>query len=273
MRGNRKPAVAGIFYPAEPAELEVFIETMLDLAGETEVPGHIFGIVSPHAGYIYSGNTAAFVFNTIKDKDYRKVIILSPSHREYFFGACIYEGDSYETPLGRVYIDKELRDKLTSDSKIIFKGKNGHSNEHAVEVQIPFLQTVLDDFEIVPIVMGDQSAEIINETAAKIAMHADEHTLVIASSDLSHFYSKKEAFELDSVIERRIKLFDYNGLREDLEKRRCEACGGGPIVAMMKSASILNKNNSIVLHRSDSGDTSGDNSEVVGYLSAVVFGN
>lgn len=272
MAVKRKPAVAGMFYPSDPDELKTLTKTLLEISQPESHPQNIIGIVSPHAGYVYSGKTAAYAFNLLKNKNFKTVIIISPSHREYFYGTCIYEGDYYETPLGLAEVDKSMREKIIEGSSIIFSGTKGHKNEHAVEVQIPFLQSVLDEFKIVPVVMGDQSSEVVYETAKQIAAAADENTVMIASSDLSHFYSKSEADKLDSIIERRITEFDYERLQADLENRRCEACGGGPIVAMMKAASIMNKNKSLILHRSDSGDTSGDNSEVVGYLSAVIYG-
>jgi len=127
------------------------------------------------------------------------------------------------------------------------------------------------DFSIVPIVMGDQNILFVNELAEKLAELITNETLIVASSDLSHFYNKLKANQLDSVVERHIKNFDYNGLQRDLETKKCEACGGGAIVAMMKASDLVKKKKSIILSRSDSGDVSGDNSEVVGYLSAAVY--
>jgi hypothetical protein len=162
--------------------------------------------------------------------------------------------------------------QLTSEGKFIFEGMSGHKSEHAVEVQIPFLQVAMSDFTIVPIVLGDQRREFINGLAEKLAETIDEETLIIASSDLSHFYSKDAADKLDSVVEKRIVDFDYAGLQSDLEKGKCEACGGGAIVAMMKAAEFFQRKKAKVLSRTDSGDVTGDSSEVVGYLSAAVFG-
>ncbi|MCX7797654.1 MAG: AmmeMemoRadiSam system protein B [Melioribacter sp.] len=271
MKQVREPAVAGMFYPSSPSKLMEEIQLLLDTAKLSDQIENIVGIVSPHAGYIYSGKTAAYAYNTIKDKNYKTVIIISPSHREYFAGISIYNGDAYKTPLGEVEIDKYLSSELTKGSKFIFEGIQGHRGEHAVEVQIPFLQVVLSDFKIVPIVMGDQNRVFINELADRLSKTIDKNTLIVASSDLSHYYSKKTANELDSIVEVHIKNFDYEGLLRDLENQRCEACGGGAIVTLMKSAALINKNKSRVLHRSDSGDVSGDYSEVVGYLSAVIY--
>ncbi len=271
MKNIRIPAVAGMFYPASPAKLNDEVRLMLDTYKPEKKLENVNGIVSPHAGYTYSGKTAAYAFNTVLDKNYKTVIIISPSHREYFPGVSVYHGDAYETPLGIVSVNDDIREKLVTDSKLIFAGVLGHRAEHAVEVQIPFLQVALKDFSIVPIVMGDQNKVCINELARKLAGVLDERTLVIASSDLSHYYNKADADRLDSVVEKRISSFNYDGLQADLETGKCQACGGGAIVAMMKAADMIHAKKSIVLSRSDSGDASGDNSQVVGYLSAAVF--
>lgn len=271
MKKIRPPHVAGYFYPADPVTLQNEIKRMLDEAKSTETFEKIAGIVSPHAGYMYSGKTAAYAYNTLKGKNYKTAIVISPSHAEYFPGISVYDGDAYETPLGVVEIDEEKANQLVEGSKLIFRGIQGHRREHALEVQIPFLQSVLSDFKIVPVVMGDQSNVFIDELAKKLAEVTDDKTIIVASSDLSHFYSANEADKLDSIVEKRINDFNYELLQKDLQSHKCEACGGGPIVAMMKAAALKNFNKAKVLKRTDSGDVTGDKSEVVGYLSAVVY--
>ncbi len=269
----RHQQVAGYFYPAEKEKLQRDISLLLNVAKPEKSFNKIFGIVSPHAGYIYSGKTAAYAYNLLKNKSYKTVIVISPSHAEYFPGISIYDGDAYETPLGIVEIDKDMTEKIVNNSKVIFKGIQGHRKEHALEVQIPFLQSVLKDFKIVPIVMGDQSKMFVDHLVEKISEVVDEETLVVASSDMSHFYSSEEADRLDSVVEQRINDFDFEQLLKDLDDKECEACGGGPIAVMMKAASLKNISKSYVINRSDSGDITGDKSEVVGYLSAVIYDN
>ncbi len=273
MSDIRAPAVAGYFYPSDPVRLKDELNTLLTISRpQTKITG-IAGLVAPHAGYIYSGRTAAYAYNHLNNEETRTVIIISPSHREYFPGISIYKGDAYSTPLGVVPVNKKIAAKLTGGSKNIFRGIEGHKEEHGVEVQLPFLQAMLGDFEIVPVVMGDQGGAYIEELASRLADSVDENSVIVASSDLSHFHTQHEANKLDSVVERRIAGFDYESLQTDLEEQHCEACGGGPIVAMMKAAFLLNKKRSLILHRSDSSDTSGDTSEVVGYLSAAVYGS
>ena len=269
----RPAQVAGYFYPADPEKLKKNIAQLLDITKPKETINKIFGVVSPHAGYIYSGKTAAHAYNLLIGKNYKRVVIISPSHSEYFPGISVFEGDAYETPLGVLKADKDFREKLLTEDEIIFRGFEGHRREHALEVQLPFLQTVLKNFKIVPVVMGDQSKRNIDTLAKKLAEVSDDETLIIASSDLSHFYTKSQADKLDSVVEGRIRDFDFNELQTDLDTHTCEACGGGPILALMKAANLKNYRHSLVLHRSDSGDATGDTNEVVGYLSAVFYGD
>lgn len=260
-----------MFYPSSPEKLRNEVKLLLGIAEPAESFSNITGIVSPHAGYIYSGATAARAFKTITGKKINTVVIISPSHREYFPGVSIFDGDAYRTPLGDVPLDKKMILSLTEGDKIIFEGIQGHRAEHAVEVQIPFLQMAINDFAIVPIVMGDQRKIFVDHLAEKLSSVINEETLIVASSDLSHFHTKKEADKLDSIVERRINDFEFDELQNDLEAQTCEACGGGPIVAMMKAAHMFNRRKSKVIARTDSGDVTGDNSEVVGYLSAVVY--
>ena len=273
MENIRYANVAGYFYPDDPQQLQNKINVFLETAKPENDIENIFGIISPHAGYDYSGKTAAYVYNLIKGKNYKRVIIISPSHSEFFSGISVYNGDAYETPLGLLEVDKEFVNRLVENSKTIFKGVEGHRNEHALEVQLPFLQSVLNDFKIVPVVMGEQSRMYVDELAKKLSEVTDYETLIVSSSDMSHFHSKSEADKLDSIVEKKITSFDFDGLQEDLDNHKTEACGGGPIVAMMKAAALKNKHHALVVHRSDSGDVFGDNREVVGYLSAVVYGD
>lgn len=140
-----------------------------------------------------------------------------------------------------------------------------------MEVQLPFLQTVLDDFTILPIVMGDQSQKYINELSKKISEIYDDKTLVIASSDLSHFYTRMQASVLDNRVVDKINNFDIDGFQNDIEFRKSEACGAGGIITMLNSAKKMNYNKSKVINYTDSGNVTGDTREVVGYLSAVVY--
>lgn len=270
MRIVREPAVAGMFYPSSQTKLRKEIESLF---GDTETQKKykgILGVIAPHAGYTYSGKTAALAYSLLRDQNFKRVIILSPSHREYFPGISGYSGDAYKTPLGEVDVDKDFIDKLVAGEQIIFKGQNGHRGEHALEVQLPFLQSVLKEFKIIPIVMGDQRKIFCEKLAKKIFELLDDSTLIIASSDLSHFHSKNKALILDKIVEDKIIQLDDSGLIESLDSNECEACGGGPISVMLKIAKLREMKVEILAH-SDSGDVTGDDTEVVGYLSAIFF--
>jgi MEMO1 family protein len=271
MKQIREPQVAGMFYPSNSKELKKQIKGFLNEVEIDDNFNRVAGIVSPHAGYIYSGKTAAHAFKTLQNKKYDNVIVISPSHREYFHGVSIYPGDAYKTPLGEIPINKELRGKIISQSDLVFEGIEGHRAEHALEVQLPFLQVMLPGFKLVPLVIGDQQKANIYELADVLANVIDDQTLLVASSDLSHFYTKSHAKRIDSRIAKHINEFNYDELQNDLDGKRCEACGGGGIVALLRALKINNFASSKVIVQSDSGDITGDDSEVVGYLSAIVY--
>lgn len=268
----RKAAVEGLFYSSNAEILRNEIEFFLDKAKDSLSVRSAAAVVAPHAGYKYSGAIAAHAYNQFVDKNIETIIILSPSHREYFNGTCIYDGGGYATPLGVVEINRELSDKIIDCSEgTIFYGEAGHIKEHAIEVHLPFLQVALDNIKIVPIVMGEQSVDTIEKLAECLAHFIDNKTVLLVSSDLSHFYSKSDAYKIDSILANHILNTDYKGLQRDLELKRCEACGGGGIVAMLKIGKLLDKGKTQILKRGDSGDVTYDNSEVVGYLSAVMY--
>ncbi len=203
---------------------------------------------------------------------FRTVVIISPSHREYFDGISVYSGDAYRTPLGDVEVDKELRQAVLQGQGSIVVSQFGHREEHAVEVQIPFLQEVLLSFKILPMVMGDQRREychLLGERLGEVLKAGDN--LLVASTDLSHYYHYDVCRKLDSVFIDSVVNFDVEKLMRDLESERTEACGGGPAVAAMIAAKNLGATKSEVLHHCNSGDVTGNKSQVVGYLSAVLW--
>jgi len=270
----RMPAVAGSFYPDDPIELSELITSLLNENRSDKKYNNIVGIVSPHAGYIYSGRSAAGVYNVLKENtDFETAIVISPSHHVYFKGCSIYPGDAYRTPLGNISINKELASAIVENSAWVFFDEKGHGEEHALEVQLPFLQVIKKDFSIVPIVMGAQNANYIQDLSKTLSGIVDSNTIIIASSDLSHFHTKTEAEKLDSIVINRINNFEYPELYNDLADRNCEACGGGGIVALLETADIIGRNKAEVLSYTDSSDVTKDTSNVVGYLSTVVYGD
>ncbi len=266
----RPPAVAGMFYDDSPAALRKNIDAYLSQAKNPKLQGTLRGIVSPHAGYVYSGLTAAHAYKLLEGKHYDCVILVGPSHREYFDGVSIYSGDAYETPLGRVSIHQEIRSALLQESKMIAVSSSAHRSEHSLEVQLPFLQQVLGDFFFVPIIMGDQKRRLCDQLAEAIVRAAGQkNILLVASSDLSHYHPSSEALLLDKRVIREVENFDADSFMDKLEEESFEACGGGPIAVVMKAAHQLGATKAEVLHYCNSGDITGDNNAVVGYLAAA----
>lgn len=268
----RQPAVAGMFYPAKAQSLNNAIDLLIAEAPSSSREEMIVALISPHAGYEYSGFTAAHGFTLLKNCTFDTVVVVSPSHREYFDGISVYDGSAYPTPLGDVLIDESLRRDLLAGESIITASAAGHGKEHALEVQLPFLQRLMKEFSLLPIVMGDQRREYCFHLGKKLAsILKDKNALLIASTDLSHHYPYEAARKLDKVIIEDISKFDYEELMNDLEHERAKACGGGPTVAVLLAAKRLGANRIRVLHQCNSGDVTGDRKSVVGYLSAVAL--
>ena len=269
----RQPAVAGLFYPEKKASLDQNLAYLLEESRDYKIPGQIFGLIVPHAGYAYSGGVAARAYRQILDQDFETVIIIAPSHCEYFTEISIYDGFAYATPLGSLPIDQDLARRLSEASPQIILSEKGHRfDEHALEVQLPFLQKVLQKVKIIPVVMGEHSKENISALSAAIfSLVENKKMLVVASTDLSHFYQTDRAENLDNIAVGNIENFDEHKLFLDLQNGNCEMCGGGPAIATMQIARLLGADQSKVLLYRNSGDITGDRKEVVGYLSAVLF--
>jgi MEMO1 family protein len=266
----RAPAVAGMFYERSPAALRKDIDEMLNRVQLPKVEGTVRALVSPHAGYVYSGFTAAHAFKLLEGRKYDCVIAVGPSHQEYFDGISIYSGDAYETPLGNVPINHEVRSELLQGEKSIIASVAGHRAEHSLEVQLPFLQRVLKEFSVVPIIMGDQRRQLCEQlSVALLRVMTNKNVLLVASSDLSHFHPYGEAVLLDTRVIQAVERFNPDVFIDELEEKSFEACGGGPIAVAMKTAQQSGANRVKVLHYCNSGDITGDKSGVVGYLAAA----
>ena len=270
----RESVIAGSWYPDHPETLKKQIGKHLDEARLPSLRGALVGLIAPHAGYIYSGGVAAHAYKALLQQPFDRVLILAPSHRAYFHGASIYRLGGYRTPLGVVPIDHELIESLCRQSSLCHYVPRAEAQEHSLEIQLPFLQVVLDEFRLIPMLMGDHSFESCQELAdALVHVCAGKRVLLIASSDLSHFHPYQEAKRLDQVVIDRVAAFDPAGLAADLEKGTCEACGGGPMVTLMLAARKLGATKAQVLHYANSGDVTGDLQGVVGYMAAAFFDN
>ena len=269
---DRQPAVAGMFYPASPEELAEQIDTYLSNATPPSIPGEVVALVSPHAGYIYSGQVAAYGYKTVQGRSYDLVVVLSPSHRAYFKGASVYAAGNYLTPLGVAEVDREACAALMARDSIIQFHPQVHEQEHALEVQVPFLQRVLNRFKLLPIVMGSQDYHTCERLKdAVLPILKGKEVLIVASSDLSHYHPDGEARRLDARVAEALERFDAKELYEVLNSGKAEACGGGPMITAMLTASALGARHAKVLTYTNSGDITGDRQAVVGYLSAVFY--
>jgi AmmeMemoRadiSam system protein B/AmmeMemoRadiSam system protein A len=279
VKSIRKPAVAGQFYSSEPKALRREIEKYIGEADPPALEGDIFALISPHAGYVYSGHVAAWGYSLLDEGKFETVVVISPCHVDYFRFASIYDGDAYETPLGLVEVDKELSEEIASRSDLVRIGPDGHGTgsrgrgEHSLEVQIPFLQVALGDFRIVPIVMGDQSADAVKGLGEALSEALEgRNVLIVASTDLSHFHDDASARKLDGEFIEKLEDFDAGGLMHSIDAGKTEACGGGPSAVAMIASASLGGTSCKVLQYANSGDVSGDRGSVVGYVSAVITG-
>ncbi len=279
----RPAAVAGAFYPADPQALSQMMDDMLAKATPAPVDGEILAAVAPHAGYPFSGPVAAWTYAALKGHKYSRVVVIAPSHYVGFDFTSVYDGDAYTTPLGQVPVDKEFALRLVKMSPTFQLSEKGHqataeAPEHSVEVQLPWLQKILGNFELVPIVMGDQSYESSRALGVALAtmLHNDPGTLVLASSDLSHYHPYADAESTDHKTLHALEAYDYFSMSRNFRWRGpsepgiWEACGGAPIVAAMIYAERMGANKAEVLRYANSGDVTGDKSRVVGY-SADLF--
>jgi len=270
----REPAVNGMFYPDDPLVLRKDIESYIKSAIVPETKENVVGIISPHAGYMYSGKVAAHAFKMIAKKSYDSVILIGPGHRAYYNGAALWDKGSFRTPLGKVDIDEDIAMELNKTNGIIKTSLDTHKGEHSLEVQLPFLQTVLDRFRIVPVVMGIQTIEACKEVVkviSTILQMSKKRFLIVGSSDLSHYYNYAEAKRLDECVVKCLDAFDIRGMIDVFETGKAEACGAGPIIATMMLCETLGADRGMVLKYANSGDVSGDKSSVVGYVSAVFY--
>jgi len=271
-KGIRKSVIAGTWYPGNPATLAGEIRNYLGKVPAMAVGGPVVGLVSPHAGYVYSGQIAAYGYRLIGGRRYDSVVVIGPSHRAVFRGASVYASGGYETPLGVVPVDEELAGAILEADPVLNSDRKPHATEHSVEIQLPFLQVVLASFAFVPIVMGAQDYRTCEAVAEAIFRAAKgKNILVVGSSDLSHFHTYEQAKRLDQEVVNLVQKRDHRGLSRELEDGTCEACGGGPVIAAMLYAEKAGARGVKVLRYANSGDVTGDWRQVVGYLSAAFY--
>lgn len=280
-RAVRKPAAAGTFYPGGEEGLSAEIDKLLTAVKVPKDPKPPKILVVPHAGYQYSGQVAAQAFAEIKNREYSTVIIISNSHHYHFDGAAVYTEGFFETPLGQVPIDETLAQKLIGENNLIFAGPQYHEEEHSLEVEIPFLQKTLKDFQITPIILGDQTTETASALAEALAKHIDPYTLVVISTDLSHYPSYEDAQKADQQVIDSIATNDLEKFSELIEtlpqsgipNLQTAACGAGAIKTALLLSESLGLSDIQLLKYANSGSLPiGDKTRVVGYAAIAFYG-
>lgn len=253
----RAAAVAGLFYPGSTTDLRRDLDTLLaSVPVENDLPGTIKALIVPHAGYIYSGPVAARAYAQLKSlrARIRRVVLLGPVHRVPVRGLALPEAQSFQTPLGIVPVDPSSG-TLLKDLPQVVTSRVAHAQEHSLEVQLPFLQHVLGEFSLVPLAVGDATAAEVAEVLERLWGGAE--TLIVVSSDLSHYLPYELAHRLDSDTCRAIR-----DLRDNLNHE--QACGGTPINGLTRAAR-QHRLSPHLLDLRNSGDTAGDRDRVVGY--------
>jgi AmmeMemoRadiSam system protein B len=265
----RPSVIAGSWYPDRPAALRATIERYLNDVEPMDLRGKLVGLIVPHAGYIYSGQVAAHAYKQLEGRDVDLVVLISPVHRMYVGAYMVTHYAYYETSLGLVPVAGDLVEELGEQLELT---RVRRDEEHSLEIQLPFLQYLLSEFRLLPIMLGDQSWDACQQLASALAtLLQGERALLVASTDLSHYHPYDQAVQLDRRVGDRVEAFDPRGLSEDLAAHRAEACGGGPVITVMLTARSLGADRARVLHYANSGDVTGDRSQVVGYMAAALF--
>ncbi len=250
MEITRKPAVADAFYPADPKILGRMIDDYLDDCAKPDIKGEIKAIIVPHAGYVYSGVVAAAGYNLIKNHPAKKVLLIGPSHYVLFKGAAVPESTIWQMPFGNINVQR------LPTSTLIVEDEAPFVEEHSLEVQVPFLQRVMGDFELYPLCLGDVNSQALANELKDFAQRDD--VLIVVSSDLSHFYTYTEANDLDKRANEFLPKLDIENARN------VEACGIKGIMTLLHLAKMFGLKGYFIDYK-NSGDTAGEKSRVVGY--------
>ncbi|MFC2024945.1 AmmeMemoRadiSam system protein B [Chloroflexota bacterium] len=264
----RNPVVAGQFYPGSPSQLRSMIEEMVD---EKTVKEEVIGLVSPHAGYIYSGPVAGATISRIQFKD--TFILMGPNHTGYGKPISIMTEGIWRTPLGEVEIDSEMGKQLLAASGYLQEDHTAHQHEHSLEVQLPFLQYFKSDIKIVPIVLAHVSGAVCKEIGKEIAKAIKElnkEVVILASSDMTHYEPQESAQKKDSQAIEAILDLNEDELLKRVQELDISMCGYAPTVSLISAAKELRAGEVELVRYQTSGDTSGDYSSVVGYAGVII---
>lgn len=265
----RHSPIAGSWYPGDQQSLRSTLDRYLQEAEIADIPGTIRGLIAPHAGYPYSGPVAAHAYKQVMDQRYEVVIVIAPLHRIHAGPIAMTQYRYYETPLGLVPVDDELVQTLSKRIQVQFVGRD---NEHSLEIQLPFLQHVLPEVNLLPIMLGTQDPDACQQLGQVVGdLVTDRQALFVASTDLSHFHTQSRAQTLDQRFVQAVEAYDLNRLASDLAQRKTEACGAGPVLTVMAAAERLGSAHARILRHATSGDVTGDMGNVVGYAAGVIY--
>jgi hypothetical protein len=270
MKMIRNPVVSGQFYPESPSELRAMIEEMVD---KEAVKEDVIGLISPHAGYIYSGPVAGAVISRIKFKD--TFIILGPNHTGRGKPLSIMTKGAWKTPLGEVQLDSELAKQILATSSHLQEDYGAHQYEHSIEVQLPFLQYFKRDIRLVPIVLAYSPGATYKEIGRELARaikDLDREVVIIASSDMTHYEPQESAQQKDNQAIEAILDLNEDELLKRIEQFNISMCGYGPAVSLISAAKELGAASAKLVRYQTSGDTTGDYSAVVGYAGIAIKG-
>jgi AmmeMemoRadiSam system protein B len=273
---NIRPSpIAGSWYDRDPDRLRESIESFLNNAVLPKIEGEVVGLVAPHAGHIYSGATAGYAFKTVMSKSFDLVAVLSPYHDFHFAPLLTTAHEAYQTPLGKMEVDRATLDKIEKEltPSDLSLTPIAQDREHSLEIELPFLQVALKQtFLLVPIMVRTQKPEQVHALAIALAHSLKgKSALLVASSDLSHFYPEKTADAFDKEMMKQIEAFSPEGVFTTEKEGKGFACGLSAIAAVLWAARELGANKVKLLNHSTSADRTGDKSSVVGYGSAVIL--
>jgi AmmeMemoRadiSam system protein B len=272
---NIRPPLEQPWYPQDPVELRSSIENYLDNAEVKCDESKIHGIIVPHAGHIYSGQVAAYAFKCIEDIGPKLAVIVSPSH--YIGGAdlIVSSHQAYSTPLGNIDINTDLLEDITknlNDDYGITTKRVSNDPEHSIEVELPFLQLIYGEFKLVPIMIRNQNSNVCKSLGKVLSEKLPKgDCIIIASSDLSHYFDQRIANSLDSELIRRIESFDPESVLKAEEEQTGQACGIGAISSVLWTCKNLGAEKVKTLKYATSADVSGDYDRVVGYVSVALY--
>ncbi|HPY97309.1 MAG TPA: AmmeMemoRadiSam system protein B [Candidatus Cloacimonadota bacterium] len=266
---DRVASFAGSFYPAAADELDGLIDRFFQGIHQIQNDSQLLGLIVPHAGYVYSGSSAAYAYKHLQDRDIKRVFLIAPSHRggQSPFSALSY--DKLKTPLGDLQVDTKIVEALNQDRNFYFNAFYD-KQEHSLEVQLPFIYKVLPKAQIIPIIFNQQThdnALWLADVLEPFISEDLEHNLIIVSTDLSHYYQAEIAEKMDFQAIELIRQFDSQKFIEEVKKGAIEACGFGGIIFLMEMAKRLAFKKTTLLHYTHSGQVTHDNIQVVGYAS------